>query len=108
MMDVFSESGSAGAIRRPQPRGWLIHSRRFNKGPLSMSNGWEPISTAPKNDDRVLVAGGTWIRGNRQRIPQSFPCLVVWDETEWLICDNEGIRSVIHGPKYWMAIPALD
>jgi hypothetical protein len=49
--------------------------------------------------------GGTWIRGNKQRIPQAFPCLVVWDETEWLICDNEGPRSVIQGPKYWSPMP---
>jgi hypothetical protein len=69
---------------------------------------WQPIETAPKNDDRVLVFGGTWIRGNKQRIPQAFPCLVVWDETEWLICDNEGPRSVVHGPKLWMEIPPTD
>ena len=73
-----------------------------------MSETWQPISTVPKDDDRVLVAGGTWIRGNKQRIPQAFPCLVIWDETEWLICDNEGPRSVVHGPKVWMAVPPVE
>jgi hypothetical protein len=72
-----------------------------------MTQSWQPISTAPKNDERIIVAGGTWIRGNRQQIPQAFPCLVVWDETEWLICDNEGPRALIRGPKVWMAIPPL-
>src|ERR1700692_1624647 len=70
-----------------------------------MSSGWQPIVTAPKNDERILVSGGTWIRGNKQTLPQSFPCLVIWDETEWLICDNEGPRALIRGPKFWMAIP---
>jgi hypothetical protein len=68
-------------------------------------NGGQPIETAPKNDDCILVTGGTWIRGNRHRIPQAYPCLVVWDETEWLIWDNEGPRSVIHGPKFWSPMP---
>ena len=31
-------------------------------------SAWQPIETAPRNDDRVLVLGGTWIRGNKQRI----------------------------------------
>jgi hypothetical protein len=56
--------------------------------------------TARKNDERILVSGGTWIRGNKQTLPQSFPCLVIWDETEWLICDNEGLRALIGGPKF--------
>lgn len=71
-----------------------------------MTRDWQPISTAPKNDDRIIVAGGTWIRGNKQQLPQAFPCLVVWDETEWLICDNEGARALIRGPKVWMAVPS--
>src|SRR3569623_1651110 len=75
---------------------------------VEFMSSWQPITTVPKNDDRVLVAGGNWIRGNRQRLPQTFPCLVIWDETECLICDNEGPRSVIHGPKYWMPIPPAD
>jgi hypothetical protein len=62
-----------------------------------MSSAWQPIATAPKNDERILVIEGTWIRGNRQTLPQSFPCLVIWDETEWLICDNEGPRGLIRG-----------
>jgi hypothetical protein len=78
------------------------------KGKSGTMSAWQPIETAPRNDDRVLVLGGTWIRGNKQRIPQTYPCLVVWDETEWLICDNEGPRSVVHGPKLWMAIPAAE
>jgi hypothetical protein len=48
------------------------------------------IGTAPKNDERIIVAGGTWIRGNKEKLPQEFPFLVIWDETEWLICDDEG------------------
>jgi hypothetical protein len=72
-----------------------------------MTNDWQPIGTAPKNDERIIVAGGTWIRGNKQQLPQACPCLVVWDETEWLICDNEGPRALIRGPKVWMAIPPL-
>jgi hypothetical protein len=46
-----------------------------------MSENWQPISTAPKNDERIIVAGGTWIRGNKENLPQEFPCLVVWDES---------------------------
>ena len=65
-----------------------------------MSSGWQPIATAPKNDERILVSGGTWIRGNKQTLPQSFPCLVMWDETEWLICDNEGPRALIRGRSF--------
>jgi hypothetical protein len=53
-----------------------------------MGGGWQPIATAPKNDERILVSGGTWIRGNKQQLAQSFPCLVIWDETERLICDK--------------------
>jgi hypothetical protein len=45
-----------------------------------MNGGWQPIVTAPKNDERILVSGGTWIRGNKQQLAQSFPCLVIWDE----------------------------
>jgi hypothetical protein len=55
-----------------------------------MSEGWQPIGTAPKNDERIIVAGGTWIRGNKEKLPQEFPFLVIWDETKWLICDDEG------------------
>lgn len=60
-----------------------------------MTQDGQPISTAPKNDERIIGGGGTWIRGNKQQLPQAFPCLVVWDETEWLICDNEGARALI-------------
>lgn len=81
--------------------------------PLATAEGitmlvWQPIETAPRDDDRILVVGGTWIRGNQHRIHQSFPCLVIWDEGEWLICDNEGPKSVVHDPKLWMAIPPVD
>jgi hypothetical protein len=61
-----------------------------------------------ENDERIIVAGGTWIRGNKQQLPQAYPCLVVWDETESLICDNEGPRALIRGPKIWMAIPPVE
>lgn len=73
-----------------------------------MTQDWQPISTAPKNDERIIVAGGTWIRGNKQQLRQAFPCLVVWDETEWLICDNEGPRALICSPQVWTAIPPLE
>lgn len=73
-----------------------------------MGDGWQPISTAPKDDERIIVAGGTWIRGNKDKLSQTFPYLVIWDETEWLICDNEGPRALIRGPKIWMAIPPAD
>jgi hypothetical protein len=65
---------------------------------------WQPIETAPKNDERILVDGGTWIRGNRDKLPQPFPCLVIWDENDWLICDNEGPRASIRDPKVWMPV----
>ena len=82
-----------------------VQAPAFQQPQKKMSSGWQPIATAPKNDERILVSGGTWIRGNKQTLPQSFPCLVMWDETEWLICDNEGPRALIRGPKFWMAIP---
>jgi hypothetical protein len=87
-------------------RGVLKHFPRIHKD-REMTQDWQPISTAPKNDERIIVAGGTWIRGNKQQLPQEFPSLVMWDETEWLICDNEGPRALIRGPKVWMAIPPL-
>ena len=34
------------------------HRQRFE-----MNNAWQPITTVPKNDDRVLVASGTWTAG---------------------------------------------
>jgi hypothetical protein len=83
----------------------IAREMQTQKRSKKMSCGWQPIATAPKNDERILVSGGTWIRGNKQTLPQSFPCLVMWDETEWLICDNEGPRALIRGPKFWMAIP---
>ena len=83
----------------------IARSMQAQKRSKRMSSGWQPIVTAPKNDERILVSGGTWIRGNKQTLPQSFPCLVIWDETDWLICDNEGPRALIRGPKFWMAIP---
>jgi hypothetical protein len=95
--------GRLGAIT-PAPS-FFARGMRIQKRSKGMSSGWQPIVTAPKNDERILVSGGTWIRGNKQTLPQSFPCLVIWDEAEWLICDNEGPRALIRGPKFWMAIP---
>lgn len=72
-----------------------------------MTQDWQPIGTATENDERIIVADRTWIRGNRQQLPQAFPCLVVWDETEGLSATTRAPRALIRGPKVWMAISPL-
>lgn len=66
---------------------------------------WLPMGDEAKSGDRVLVKGGTWIRGNVDRQPLRFPALVMWDGDEFAVCDNEGPRSTVLSPTHWCPMP---
>jgi hypothetical protein len=68
---------------------------------------WQSIETAPQNDERILVIGGTWVKGDGRAIIQTLPSLVVWDGDGWLVCDNDGPRSIIRNPKLWAPLPVV-
>ena len=72
-----------------------------------MTQDWQPISIAPKNDERIIVAGATWIRGNKQQLPPGISLPGGLGRDRVADRDNEGPRALIRGPKFWMAIPPL-
>lgn len=60
---------------------------------------WRLITEDDKDGRRIVVAGGTYVRGNVLTCPQQFPSMVTWDGNDWVICDNEGDRAVIRQPR---------
>lgn len=72
---------------------------------MSVGAPWLSISPSAQTGERILVTGGTLIRGNEGSWPQAFPSLVMWDGIAWVICDNAGPRSVIERPTHWCAVP---
>ncbi|TDR90332.1 hypothetical protein [Enterovirga rhinocerotis] len=66
---------------------------------------WRAITEDDKDGRRLVVAGGTYVRGNRLILPQLFPSMVAWDGQDWLICDNEGEKAVIRNPKRALDLP---
>ena len=66
---------------------------------------WLPMSDEAKSGYRVLLKGGTWVRGNAPRIPVQFPTLCSWDGHEFVVVDNYGPRATVLTPTHWCPVP---
>lgn len=66
---------------------------------------WFPIQGADYDGRRIIVAGGTYVRGGVEVCPQYLPALVTWDGREWVICDNTGERACILNPRWFRPLP---
>ena len=65
---------------------------------------WQPISPEAQSGSRVLVAGGKCFEHNRGSHRQSFPALVVWQDGEFVVCDND-TQMLVRDPTHWCEVP---
>ena len=58
---------------------------------------WQPIETAPKKGEAILVAFGYGFNA-------PCPLVVRWDGDEWALPDTDAIRLTFL-PTHWMPLP---
>jgi hypothetical protein len=63
---------------------------------------WQPIKTAPKDGESVLLATFD--------VDDYLPVVAFWDTSEgcdggWFLYPTEGMHEVLYPPTHWMPLP---
>ena len=74
---------------------------------LEKQRGWQPIATAPKDNTRILVCGGTFSTGDHEAMESTGVGIARWrNGCGWLDDSEYDGNEIWREPTLWMPLPA--